>query len=346
MSPLLAQDFTFELPPERIAQTPRRRGTSRLLVLPKSEGPIRHGNIRDVVQWLNPGDCLVVNDTKVIPARLHVLKPSTGAKIEVLLHREQSAGQWDALVRPYKRVHAGTVLAIGDTEFKVVELRGEGRVVVDFGSRRALKHVLKLYGEPPLPPYIQRRGDVKWAHDRRRYQTVFASAPGSVAAPTAGLHFSEGLLKDLRHHGVRIHTVTLHVGWGTFSPLPEGDVSGVNLHPEYYHIPEETVAAIAQSKKEHKRVVACGTTVTRALESAADKDGILHPGSGETRIFIYPGYRWKVIDGLLTNFHLSGTSLLMLVCALAGKGRVLDAYQEAITQKYNFYSYGDAMLLL
>jgi S-adenosylmethionine:tRNA ribosyltransferase-isomerase len=344
---MLAKDFSFQLPPELIAQIPRRRGFSRLLVVPQEkQQPLVHTMIRSLPGQLEPGDCLVVNNSKVIPARLRAIKQPTGARMEILLHRELSPGTWEALVRPYRRVKSGMVLRVGSGDIRVAGLCGEGRIVVDFGSRRIAQRIMRQHGEPPLPPYIRRSGRTDWQADRRRYQTLFAHPPGSVAAPTAGLHFSAGLLKQLQARGVNIVTITLHVGWGTFSPLPEGDLTGRSLHPERYFIPKETVAAIARCHAEQKRVIACGTTVTRALEAAALSPGNLHAGEGETGIFIQPGYRWKIIDGLLTNFHLPESSLFMLVCARGGKQRILQAYQEAISQKYHFYSYGDAMLLL
>jgi len=347
MPPLLARDFSFELPAELIAQNPSRRGHSRLLVVPKDfEKPLRHRGIRDLPGFLEPGDCLVVNDSKVIPARLHGIKTGTGAQMEMLLHRELLPAQWEALVRPYRRVAVGTEIQVGGRSVRVAELLGAGRVLLDFGTPRAAKWIIQHCGEPPLPPYIRREAAHDWKTDRRRYQTVFASEPGSVAAPTAGLHFSPGLLRSLAKGGVRVLPVTLHVGWGTFLPLPEGDLAGAALHSERYSVSLETAAALAGARRLRKRIIAVGTTAARTLESAADANGEVRAGSGETKIFIQPGYVWKALDGLLTNFHLPESSLLMLVCAWGGTARVLAAYREAVQQKYHFYSYGDAMLLL
>lgn len=317
-----------------------------LVVSREPQKPILHSAIRDLPEFLEPGDCLVVNDSKVIPARLHVEKETTGARIELLLHRETAPAQWEALARPYRRVTAGTLLRAGNRSLRVAELLGAGRVRVDFGTRQAARWILQHHGEPPLPPYIRRAAPADLKRDRNRYQTVYAAHPGSVAAPTAGLHFSRGLLQRLKARGIKVVSVTLHVGWGTFSPLPEGDLTDVLLHPERYRIPEETAAALAAARRAGKRVIAVGTTAARTLESAAAATGEVLAGEGETRLFIQPGYAWKTVDGLLTNFHLPESSLLMLVCALGGRHRILEAYREAVQQKYHFYSYGDAMLLL
>jgi S-adenosylmethionine:tRNA ribosyltransferase-isomerase len=334
-----ASDFDYSLPPELIAQQPRRRGSSRLLVLDRKSGEVKHAHIRDLVRLLAPGDCLVVNDSRVIPARLRAVKPDTGAKVELLLFKDLGAGAWQALVRPYRRVQAGTSLQVGRAACKVVSLDGAGRVTVRFASARAAQAAMARSGEPPLPPYIHRPAGTDWRRDRTRYQTVYASAPGSVAAPTAGLHFSRALLAALRRRGVRVARVTLHVGLGTFAPLPDGPLEGHALHAEHYRLSP-------RCRRAGGRVVACGTTTARVLETAAGPDGRLHPGSGETALFIRPGHRWQAVDALLTNFHLPRSSLLLLACAFGGREKVLAAYAEAVRARYYFYSYGDAMLLL
>lgn len=343
---MLASDFDFPLPQDLIAQQPRRRGFSRLLVLPRNGGAIAHARIRNLPSLLRPGDCLVVNDSKVLPARLHALKLETGARIEVMLHREIAGGVWEALARPCRRLKPGTRLRVGTSELELIGLDEGGRVRVRFSPPQAAFTLMRKWGEPPLPPYIDRSGVTDWRRDRARYQTVFAASEGSVAAPTAGLHFSPGGLRALGRRGIVVAKITLHVGWGTFAPLPEGDVSGHVLHDERFRISADAADAMLRCRRQGGRILACGTTVARALESAALPDGRVEAAEGGTRLFIRPGYAWKTVDGLLTNFHLPRSSLLMLVCAFAGRERVLRAYAEAVREKYHFYSYGDAMLLL
>jgi S-adenosylmethionine:tRNA ribosyltransferase-isomerase len=342
---LLAETFDFHLPPESIAQQAVRRGQSRLLVLPRASGSLQHTRFNQLVDFLQPGDCLVVNDTKVLPARLWAIKEETGARIEILLHRETDPGTWEGLARPCRRLKPGMSLRIGDNFFQVLTILNKGRVLIQFASAATGKRIIREHGTTPLPPYIQRDPGSDSPEDRQRYQTIFARQEGSVAAPTAGLHFSQSGLKGLQQRGITLAKVTLHVGWGTFAPLPEGDLTGLRLHPERYCIPEETAQAIVACRRAHGRVVACGTTVARTLESAAQGNKV-QVRSGETDLFIQPGYHWQVVDGLLTNFHLPCSSLLMLVCALAGKEKVLAAYREAVEQHYRFYSYGDAMLII
>jgi len=325
---------------------PRRRGQSRLLVLEKTSGKVCHNSIRNLPELLRAGDCLVVNDTKVIPARLRAVKVETGARIEILLHREISPVLWETLARPCRRLQIGTQLQVGTVACEVAKLDGAGRIQVRFATARAAATAMNRFGEPPLPPYIRRFEETDWRQDRKRYQTVFAAQSGSVAAPTAGLHFSPALLTELERRGVKVAKVTLHVGWGTFAPLPEGDLTGHELHSERFRITRECADTINQCRARGGRIIACGTTATRTLESATRLDGTFEPAEGETRLFIQPGYTWKAVDGLLTNFHLPCSSLLMLVCAFAGRDRVLAAYAEAIQERYRFYSYGDAMLLL
>lgn len=342
-----AADFSYHLPPELIAQQPRRRGSSRLLLLPREHGDIRHLNVRDLPDLLAPGDCLVVNDSRVLPARLRAVKQPSGARIELLLHRELAPGVWEALARPCRRLAAGCRLDVGGHLLTVLGLDGHGRIRIGFPPRVPALQLMRRYGEPPLPPYIRRLPGQDGGKDRRRYQTIFAAAPGSVAAPTAGLHFSPALVRALRRRGVGITSVTLHVGWGTFAPLPDGDLpDDFSLHPEYFHISEDAARRLRQVRDRGGRLIACGTTVARALESAADSSGRVSAGGRETRLCIRPGYVWKAVDGLLTNFHLPGSSLLLLVAAFGRKERVLAAYAEAVRQHYHFYSYGDAMFLL
>lgn len=343
---LTSIDFDYSLPSELIAQQARRRGASRLLVLDRASGEVKHTRIADLVRLLKPGDCLVVNDSKVIPARLRAVKADTGAKVELLLCEDLGGGIWQALVKPYRRVKAGTLLRIGRTACAVVGREGAGRVTVRFASARAARVVLARSGEPPLPPYIRRPAGTDLQRDLARYQTVYAATPGSVAAPTAGLHFTRGLLAALRRRGVRLARVTLHVGPGTFVPLPDGSLDGHVLHAERYRLSPREAARIERCRNRGGRIVACGTTTARVLETAAGPDGRLRPGAGKTALFIRPGHRWRAVDALLTNFHLPRSSLLVLVCAFAGRERVLDAYARAVHARYHFYSYGDAMLLL
>jgi len=344
---LRCSDFDFHLPPERIAQTAVRRGASRLLVLPRRQGPPVHSHFRDIADFLRPNDCLVVNNTRVIPARLWARKTDTQARIEILLHRELEPGDWEALARPCKRLKPGTQLRISGNLLTVVTILNQGRVRIRFSDPEAGWRVIREHGTTPLPPYIARDPEENRAEDQRRYQTIFARADGSVAAPTAGLHFSDSVMRRLRVKGVRLAEVTLHVGWGTFSPLPEdADLEGQRLHPERFSIPAPAAEAVEACRKAGGRVIACGTTAARALESAATAARRVRPGDNETDLFIQPGYAWKAVDGLVTNFHLPRSSLLILVCSLAGKERVLAAYQEAVDAGYRFYSYGDAMLIL
>jgi S-adenosylmethionine:tRNA ribosyltransferase-isomerase len=340
--------FDFELPAAQIAQHAVRRGSSRLLVLPAGEVSGVHSVFRDLPHWMSPGDCLVVNDSRVLPARLWATKSDTGGKVELLLHREIQPARWEALARPYRRLRPGTELSLGPAHARVEGLLGEGRITLAFASPQAARLAIRRSGTVPLPPYIRRTfrtpGPAE-KQDRRRYQTIFARTEGSVAAPTAGLHFSNGMIGSLRTRGVRVVPVTLHVGWGTFTPLTEAAWASRRLHPERYQVTQETVDLIADCRRRGNRVIACGTTVARTLESASNGAGQVRAGEGETELFIQPGYRWRTVDGLLTNFHLPRSSLLVLVCALAGRERILAAYAEAVRQGYRFYSYGDAMLV-
>lgn len=340
--------FDFELPSDRIAQQAKRRGASRLLVLPPGGASCAHGTIRELPRWLVPGDCLVVNDSRVLPARLWAAKQDTGGKVELLLHRELEPALWEALARPYRRLRKGTALSVGPFQACVERLHGEGRITLAFPSPQTARAAIRCSGTVPLPPYIHRdfrAPGTAEQQDRRRYQTIFARREGSVAAPTAGLHFSRGMVERLRQCGVSVVPVTLHVGWGTFAPLTETAWTTRRLHPESYQVSQEAADRIADCRRRGNRVIACGTTAARTLESASSGVGQVKAGAGETDLFIQPGYRWKTVDGLLTNFHLPRSSLLVLVCALAGRERVLAAYAEAVHRHYRFYSYGDAMLV-
>jgi len=341
---LKKSDFYFDLPQELIAQDPLEdRTASRLLVLDKKSGDISHHVFREVVQYLNPGDCLVLNNTKVIPARLLGEREGTGAHVELLLLKRREADVWETLVRPGKKCRPGTRLIFGDgmLEAEVLETVEEGNRLVRFFYNGIWEEVLDKLGEMPLPPYITHK-----LADRGRYQTVYAKYEGSAAAPTAGLHFTEELLGAIAEKGVRIAYVTLHVGLGTFRPVKEDNILEHHMHSESYQVTEEAADVINSTKRQGGRIICVGTTSCRTLESAADENGLVRPGSGDTEIFIYPGYRFKVLDALITNFHLPESTLVMLVSALAGREQVLSAYEEAIRQKYRFFSFGDAMLVL
>lgn len=344
-----ASEFDFELPVESIAQQALPRGTSNLMFLNKSDHSINHHRFSAILDIFQPGDCLIVNNSRVFPARLLVQKKETGAKIELLLHQQLDEGLWTAMARPTKRLKPGTELVAGNDCFTVKKIEENGRIQVAFESAEQSQRVIDAVGVTPLPPYIQREGQHDRNQeniDRERYQTVYAEHDGSIAAPTAGLHFSDDLIEKLKAKGVHVAPVTLHVGWGTFSPLPEGDLDNSRLHTEYYDVPRETADSIKKCKKNGKKVIACGTTSARTLEAAALDTDTIRCGFAKTDIFIKPGYTWKIVDGLLTNFHLPQSSLLILVCAFAGQSFVLDAYKEAVQRDYRFYSYGDAMLIL
>ncbi len=336
-------DFYFELPQELIAQDPLEdRSSSRLLVLDKETGEVSHHVFRDIVQYLSPGDCLVLNDTKVIPARLLGEREETGAHVEVLLLKRREADVWETLVRPGKKCKPGARLVFGGGLLKgeVLETVEEGNRLIRFFYDGIWEELLDRLGEMPLPPYITHK-----LEDRGRYQTVYAKYEGSAAAPTAGLHFTRELLAKIGNKGVRIAYVTLHVGLGTFRPVKEENVLEHHMHSEFYQVSEEAARVINETKKAGGRIVCVGTTSCRTLESAADESGFVRPGSGNTEIFIYPGYRFKVLDALITNFHLPESTLVMLVSALAGRERVLAAYEEAVRERYRFFSFGDAMFI-
>lgn len=336
-------DFYFDLPQELIAQDPLEdRSSSRLLCLDKNTGKTTHKIFRDVITFLKPGDCLVLNNTKVIPARLLGEREGTGAHVEVLLLKRKEKDVWETLVRPGKKCKPGTRLVFGNglLRAEVLDTVEEGNRLIQFSYEGIFEEVLDQLGEMPLPPYITHK-----LQDKNRYQTVYAKYDGSAAAPTAGLHFTKELLAEIEAKQVHIAYVTLHVGLGTFRPVKEEDILKHHMHSEYYEITPETADLINTTKKNGGRIICVGTTSTRTIESAADDKGIVHAGSGNTEIFIYPGYRFKVLDGLITNFHLPESTLVMLVSALAGREHVLDAYREAVELKYRFFSFGDAMFI-
>ncbi|WP_078545389.1 tRNA preQ1(34) S-adenosylmethionine ribosyltransferase-isomerase QueA [Litchfieldia alkalitelluris] len=337
--------FDFDLPEELIAQTPLEdREASRLMVLHKETGEIKHTHFRSVLDYLNEGDCLVLNDTRVLPARLYGTKDDTGAKIEVLLLKQIEGDHWETLIKPAKRVKPGTVINFGDGLLKAV-CTGEsdhGGRVLDFQYDGIFYEVLDQLGEMPLPPYIKEQLD-----DRDRYQTVFAKERGSAAAPTAGLHFTEQLLDDIRAKGVHVAFITLHVGLGTFRPMSVDNIDEHEMHAEFYQMTAGTARLLNDVKKNGGKIVSVGTTSTRTLETIATANhGEFVESSGWTDIFIFPGYEYKAIDGLITNFHLPKSTLIMLVSALAGRENVLHAYQTAVKERYRFFSFGDAMLII
>ena len=336
-------DFYYDLPKELIAQDLLEdRSASRLMHLNKETGEYEHGHFRDILKYLKPGDCLVINDTKVIPARLYGSKVGTDAAIEILLLKRRENDIWETLVKPGKKCKVGTVISFGDGILtgEVVDIVDEGNRLIQFHYDGIFEEILDQLGEMPLPPYITHK-----LQDKNRYQTVYAKHEGSAAAPTAGLHFTKELLQQVQDAGVKIAHVTLHVGLGTFRPVKVEDVTQHHMHSEFYVVEEDQAKLINDTKAAGGRVIAVGTTSCRTLESATGEDGILKAGSGWTEIFIYPGYRFKMIDGLITNFHLPESTLVMLVSALAGKEHIMAAYEEAVREKYRFFSFGDAMFI-
>ncbi len=339
---LKTSDFYFDLPEELIAQDPLLdRSGSRLLILDKQTGETKHETFKNIIDYLNPGDCLVLNNTKVIPARL-IGNRETGGAVEVLLLKRHQNDVWETLVKPGKKCKPGAKLIFGDglLRAEVVETVEEGNRLIQFEYEGIFEEVLDKLGEMPLPPYITHK-----LQDKNRYQTVYAKYEGSAAAPTAGLHFTNELLKQIEAKGVKIAYVTLHVGLGTFRPVKVDNVLEHHMHSEYYEITKEAADTINEAKKSGNKVICVGTTSCRTIESAADENGHLEPCCGNTEIFIYPGYKFKVLDELITNFHLPESTLVMLVSALAGKDNVLNAYNEAIEEKYRFFSFGDAMFI-
>lgn len=337
-------DFYYELPQELIAQDPLEdRSASRLMHLDRKTGAVEHRHFRDIKEYLRPGDCLVINDTKVIPARLYGRKVGTDALIEILLLKRRENDVWETLVKPGKKCRPGAEISFGEgiLRGRVLDVVEEGNRLIQFEYEGIFEEILDQLGEMPLPPYITHK-----LKDRKRYQTVYARHEGSAAAPTAGLHFTKELLEEIREMGVKIAHVTLHVGLGTFRPVKVENVTEHHMHSEFYVVEEEQAALVNEARKNGGRIIAVGTTSCRTLESAADAEGILKAGSGWTDIFIYPGYRFKILDGLITNFHLPESTLIMLVSAFAGKEQVLGAYREAVKERYRFFSFGDAMVIL
>jgi S-adenosylmethionine:tRNA ribosyltransferase-isomerase len=337
-------DFYYELPKELIAQDPlENRSSSRLMVLHYKSKRIEHRVFSDIGDYLRPGDCLVRNNTKVIPARLFGVRQDTGAVIELLLLKRKENDIWETLVKPGKKARTGAKLIFGEGRMQgeIIEVLEDGNRLIQFRYDGIFEEILDELGQMPLPPYITHK-----LQDKNRYQTVYARYDGSAAAPTAGLHFTESLFEKLEKAGVIVANVTLHVGLGTFRPVKVEDVSNHHMHSEYYRIEPEEAEKINEAKKNGGRIICVGTTSCRTIESAVDEQGVLQPGENDTEIFIYPGYEFKMLDALVTNFHLPESTLLMLVSALAGKEVVMDAYQEAVKENYRFFSFGDAMLIL
>ena len=340
---LQKSDFYFDLPEELIAQDPLEdRSSSRLLVLDKETGETSHHIFKEVINYLNPGDCLVLNNTKVIPARLIGHKEDTGAAIEVLLLKRKENAIWEPLVKPGKKCKPGTKIVFGEglLHATVLETVEDGNRLIRFSYEGIFEEILDRLGEMPLPPYITHK-----LQDKNRYQTVYAKYEGSAAAPTAGLHFTKELLRQIEEKGIDIAYVTLHVGLGTFRPVKVDNILEHHMHSEFYQVTKEAADKINKAKREGHRVICVGTTSCRTVESAADENGMVKEGCDNTEIFIYPGYKFKVLDALITNFHLPESTLVMLVSALAGREHILNAYEEAIREKYRFFSFGDAMLI-
>lgn len=336
-------DFYYDLPEELIAQDPLLdRSSSRLMHLDKKTGEIQHTDFKHIVKYLKSGDCLVINDTRVIPARLYGSKIGTDAGIEILLLKRKENNIWETLVKPGKKAKPGTKISFGDGLLigEVLDIVEEGNRLIQFTYDGIFEEILDQLGEMPLPPYITHK-----LQDKERYQTVYAKNEGSAAAPTAGLHFTKELLQQIQDMGVNIAHVTLHVGLGTFRPVKVDDVENHHMHSEFYVVEEDQAKLINDTKKNGGRVISVGTTSCRTLESATDENGILQAKSGWTEIFIYPGYKFKMIDALITNFHLPESTLLMLVSALAGKEHIMKAYEEAVKERYRFFSFGDAMFI-
>lgn len=338
------EDYNYELPQELIAQDPLpKRDSSRLMVVDKNTGAVTHRIFHDILDYLHEGDCLVINNTKVIPARLMGVKEETGAAIEVLLLKRRQDNIWETLVKPGKKARPGAVISFGDGLLKgrVVDVVEEGNRLIQFEYEGIFEEILDKLGQMPLPPYITHS-----LKDKNRYQTVYAKHDGSAAAPTAGLHFTKELLSQIQDRGVAIAGVTLHVGLGTFRPVKVDNILEHHMHSEFYQIEDRDAALINETKRQGGRIISVGTTSTRTLESVADADGMVRAGSGWTDIFIYPGYHFKCVDALITNFHLPESTLLMLVSAFADREKILLAYQEAVKERYRFFSFGDAMFLV
>ena len=336
-------DFYFELPEELIAQYPlEKRDSSRLMVLDKKTGEIEHRKFHDILEYLNEGDTLVLNNTRVLPARLIGEKEETGGKIEFLLLKRIEGDKWECLAKPGRKAKVGTVFTFGEGKLKAIvrEIGEEGNRIIEFKYDGIFEQVLDELGQMPLPPYIHEK-----LEDKERYQTVYSKEKGSAAAPTAGLHFTEELLKEIKDKGVNIAYLTLHVGLGTFRPIKVDDVNNHVMHSEYYHLDKENAELINKTKEAGKRVIAVGTTSSRTLETIGDENGRVREQSGWTDIFIYPGYKFKIVDNLITNFHLPESTLIMLVSALAGQDNIMNAYNTAVKEKYRFFSFGDSMFI-
>ena len=337
------KEFYYDLPEELIAQDPLLdRSSSRLMVLDKMSGEIKNKKFSDIKSYLKKGDCLVINDTKVIPARLFGSRESTGGKVEILLLKRLQNDIWEVLVKPGKKCKIGSKVSFGDGILKgeIIDIVDEGNRLIKFSYEGIFEEILDKLGEMPLPPYIKHK-----LEDKNRYQTVYAKHDGSAAAPTAGLHFTPELLKEIEEMGVEIARVTLHVGLGTFRPVKEQDILKHHMHSEFYIVGKEAADKINATKKRGDRVICVGTTSCRTLESATDEDGILREKSAWTEIFIYPGYKFKIMDALITNFHLPESTLLMLISAFAGKDKIMSAYEKAVEERYRFFSFGDAMFI-
>ena len=340
---MTTKDFYYDLPPELIAQHPLKdRAGSRLLVLDKETGKIEHKNFRNIIEYLNPGDCLVMNNTRVIPARLYGVKEDTGGNIEFLLLKWIYLNTWNVILKPGKRARTGARFVFGDGLLKaeVIEVRPDGNRIVRFEYDGVWEELLDKLGEMPLPPYIKEK-----LEDKERYQTVYSKIEGSAAAPTAGLHFTNELLEDIKDKGVKTAYLTLHVGLGTFRPVSVENVEEHVMHTEHYEVSQEAADIINETRKSGGRIIAVGTTSVRTLETVAEDNGTMKAEIGDTSIFIYPGYKFKVTDSIITNFHLPESTLLMLVSAFAGKENIFEAYEQAVKEKYRFFSFGDAMLL-
>lgn len=337
------KDFYFDLPQELIAQEPmKERQMSRLMVLNKENGEISHKIFKDIIEYIDEGDCLVLNDTRVIPARLLGKKEDTGGKIEFVLLKRKSADIWEVILKPARKAKIGTRFSFGDGKLvaEIIEILDDGKRLVRFEYDGIFEKILDEVGNMPLPPYITKKLD-----DKERYQTVYSKHKGSAAAPTAGLHFTLDLLEEIKNKGVKIVYTTLHVGLGTFRPVKTKNILEHKMHSEYFNISKEACDVINETKRNGKKVFAVGTTSSRVIETATNEQGVIEPMSGETSIFIYPGYKFKMVDSLITNFHLPESTLVMLVSALAGRENILNAYEQAIKEKYRFFSFGDAMLI-
>lgn len=336
-------DFNYDLPEDLIAQTPiKERDHSRLLVLDKKTGDVEHRHFYDVVNYLNKGDCIVINDTKVLPARLYGTRKDTGAVIELLLLKRIGDNTWETLVKPGKKAKAGSEIIFKEDLLTgtITHVEEDGNRIIKFNYKGIFEEILDSLGEMPLPPYIHEK-----LEDKNRYQTIYAKNPGSAAAPTAGLHFNEELLKKIEGNGVNIARLTLHVGLGTFRPVKSEFISEHKMHSEYYELSETEAEKINTAKRNGKKIISVGTTSTRTLETIGDENGFVRAQKGWTDIFIFPGYKYRVVDSLITNFHLPESTLVMLVSALAGKENILNAYKIAVQEKYRFFSFGDAMLI-